>query len=242
LDAAASEKHVTASSGAQAARPAAARNPARREPPLSDLLAQHAADTDTDSAFGKLFALWGARYVPGGTDPCSQAAQQGLECLTQRGSFGQLRLYNRPAILLLNDDNGNTHQVVLTRLDDEDGRLDLGGAPHDVGIGELSRYWFGDFVMLWRPATSEVKALSPGMRGSGVRWLRQSLQQLQGTRTDVSISDIFDDDLTKLVRDFQRQHRLSVDGIAGLQTQIALAAAVGGTDAPLLCAADTHGG
>ena len=46
---------------------------------------------------------------------------------------------------------GNSHQVVLTRLDDEQARLDLGGA-QSVGIGELSRYWFGDFVMLWRPA------------------------------------------------------------------------------------------
>jgi hypothetical protein len=43
------------------------------------------------------------------------------------------------------------------------------------------------------------------------------------------------------VRDFQRQHRLAVDGIAGVQTQIALATAVGGAGAPLLYVADTHG-
>ena len=43
----------------------------------------------------------------------------------------------------------------------------------------------------------------------------------------------FDAELTTLVRDFQRQHRLAVDGIAGVQTQIALASAVGGADAPL---------
>ena len=41
--------------------------------------------------------------------------------------------------------------MVLTRLDDEQARLDLGG-PQSVGLGELSRYWLGDFVMLWRPA------------------------------------------------------------------------------------------
>ena len=83
-------------------------------PRLAALMTQHAAETDTDSAFGKLFTLWGARYEPNGTDPCTQASQQGLACVTERGSFGQLRLYNHPAILLLNDRAGAGHQVVLT--------------------------------------------------------------------------------------------------------------------------------
>ncbi|MDB6090800.1 MAG: ral secretion pathway protein [Gammaproteobacteria bacterium] len=210
--------------------------------PLSTLLTKHVSETDTDSAFTKLFGLWGIKYVPGGTDPCTQAAQQGLDCLTQRGSFGQLRLYNRPAILLLNDDGGSSHQVVITRLDDEHARIDLGGARHDIGIGELSRYWFGDFVMLWRPGTSQVKSLVPGMHGAEVRWLRESLQHVQGLHGNGPVSDVFDTELTNLVREFQRQHRLAVDGIAGVQTQIALATAVSGPDAPLLYVADTHGG
>jgi general secretion pathway protein A len=208
---------------------------------LGELLTQHAADTDTDSAFGKLFGLWGAKYQPNGTDPCTQAATQGLACVAERGSFGQLRLYNHPAILLLNDPGGASHQVVLTALDDEQARLDLGGA-QKIGIGELSHYWLGDFVMLWRPASSPVKALSTGMRGTQVRWLRQSLEQLRGAHSDAPVSDVFDAGLASEVRDFQRQHQLTVDGIAGVQTQIALAAAVAGPDAPLLSAADTHPG
>jgi general secretion pathway protein A len=209
---------------------------------LAQLLSHHAGETDPDSAFGKLFALWGIRYETDGTDACTQASQQGLECLnTQHGSFAQLRLFNRPAILFLNDDNGSTHQVVLTRLDDEHARIDLGGARQQIGIGELSRYWFGDYVMLWRPGTSQVKSLSPGMRGADVRWLRENLQRLQGMHSDGPVSDVFDADLGKLVRDFQRQHRLLVDGVAGVQTQVALASAVGGANAPLLFATDTHG-
>jgi general secretion pathway protein A len=209
---------------------------------LPDLLAQHAAETDTDGAFGTLFGLWGSRYAPGGGEPCNQAAAQGLECVTERGSFGQLRLYNHPAILLLTDSAGGTHQVVLTALDDERARLELGGAAQQVPISELSRYWMGDFVMLWRPASSPVKALSAGMRGADVRWLRQSLQQLRGQRSDAAVSDVFDDVLTHEVREFQRQHQLTVDGIAGLQTQIALAGAVAGPNGPLLFTTNTHGG
>jgi general secretion pathway protein A len=209
---------------------------------LAELLAKHAGETDTDSAFSELFGLWRIQYVPAGVDPCSQASNQGLECLNQRGSFGQLRLYNRPAILMLNDDAGASHQVVLTALDDEHASIQMGGGSHEVSIGELSRYWFGDFVMLWRPGTSQVKSLSQGMRGDDVRWLRQSLQRVEGARSDGPVSDVFDADLSKLVRDFQRQHRLTVDGIAGVQTQIVLASAVAPADSPFLYLADAHGG
>ena len=149
-------------------------------PHLAQLLTQYSAETDTDTAFSRLFALWGAKYQPGGTDPCTQASQQGLECVAERGSFGQLHLYNHPAILLLTDAGRRpAHQVVLTALGDDQASLELGGT-HTVPIGELTRYWLGDFVMLWHPANSPVKALSAGMRGADVRWLRQSLQRLHG--------------------------------------------------------------
>jgi general secretion pathway protein A len=210
-------------------------------PTLAQLLNAHTAQTDTDGAFGKLFELWGVKYQTDGTDPCTQAMHVHLECLAARGSFGQLRLYNHPAILMLSDSSGSSHQVVLTGLDDEHARLDLGG-PQSVGLGELSHFWLGDFVMLWRPGSSPVKALSAGMRGADVRWLRQSLQRLAHLESSAPPSDVFDAELTALVREFQRQHQLSVDGIAGRETQIALAAAVAGPGVPLLSAADSHGG
>jgi general secretion pathway protein A len=226
---------------AVAATPAATASVAPPAPTLAELLGAHAAETDTDSAFAKLFELWGAKYQAGGTDPCTQASRQRLECLAERGSFGQLRLYNHPAILMLSDSGGGSHQVVLTGLDDEHARLDLGG-PQAVGLGELSHFWLGDFVMLWRPASSPVKALSAGMRGAEVRWLRQSLQRLAHVEGSTPVSDLFDAELTGLVREFQRAHQLSVDGIAGPQTQIALASAVAGPGVPLLSAGDAHGG
>ena len=163
--------------------------------------------------------------------------------MIERGSFGQLRLYNRPAILMLSDGAGTSHEVVLTALDDEQARIELGGT-RSVGLGELSHFWLGDFVMLWRPASSPVKALSAGMRGAEVRWLRRSLQRLHGVADNAPVSDLFDAELGALVRDFQRRHQLAVDGIAGVRTQIAVAGALGAPDTPLLSAVDTdhHGG
>jgi len=210
--------------------------------PLLELLNTHSAETAPDEAFGKLFELWGAKYTAGTDDPCTQAASQGLECVTQRGSFGQLRQFNRPAILLLNDESGASHQVVLTGLGDEHAWVDLGGGRHEIGIGELARYWFGDFVLLWRPGTQRVMPLSVGMRGDEVRWLRQSLQRLSGAAPGTPASDVFDAELGKLVMEFQRRNQLTVDGIAGVQTQIVLASAVAAPDSPSLRSPPAHGG
>ncbi|HEY6517113.1 MAG TPA: AAA family ATPase [Steroidobacteraceae bacterium] len=205
--------------------------------PLAALLTQYPSDTTTDAAFTKLFGLWGIHYAMDGTDPCTQATQHGLACLTERGSLGQLRLYNRPAILILTDTTGGSHEVVLTGLDGERASIDVGKATHQVGDGELSSYWMGDYVMLWRPAAAPVQTLSPGMSGTGVIWLRRSLNKLAGITDPGKASDVYDASLTSLVRKFQRNHRLTVDGIAGIRTQVALGGALASPGSPLLTAA-----
>ncbi len=221
--------------------PAAARSPAPTAPEtLPALLVKYAGDTTPDAAFGRLFHLWGLRYAPGGGDPCAQASRYGLVCLKERGSLGQLRLFNRPAILRLADAAGNSHQVVLTRLGKSRATLDLGHSVHRVGIGELSDDWLGDYVMLWRPAADPVKILSAGMSGADVLWLRQSLQKLEGVTASQPANDVYDSGLTQLVRRFQRTHRLTVDGIAGIETQVALSGALPAPDTPSLTSA-AHG-
>jgi murein L,D-transpeptidase YcbB/YkuD len=47
-------------------------------------------------------------------------------------------------------------------------------------------------------------------------------------------SDRFDAALVTLVEDFQRRNRLAVDGIAGVQTQVALDAALNDAATPFL--------
>jgi general secretion pathway protein A len=211
--------------------------PPARAMPLDQLLVRHGNDTTTEAALGKLFALWGAAYDPTRGRGCDQATRQGLECLFQKGSWAQLRTLNRPAILTLTDDVGRSHQVVLTRLNDENATLDLGGEQREVPIVALSRYWFGDFLLLWRPPLAVVKALSPGMRGDDVRWLRDGLRAAQGLPAAAPPgNDVYDDELVRLVQDFQRQHRLAVDGVAGVQTQIALDTVLNATDSPTILA------
>jgi len=209
--------------------------------PLDQLLVRHGNDTTTEAALARLFALWGVAYEPSRGRGCDQAAKQGLECLFQKGSWAQLRTLNRPAILTLTDDVGRAHQVVLTRLGDETATFDLGGESRDVSIIAASRYWFGDFLLLWRPPLAMAKVLTPGARGADVRWLRESLRAAQGLPPAPAGSDVYDEELARLVQDFQRQHRLAVDGVAGVQTQIVLDTVLSATGSPTIVA-PTAGG
>ncbi len=225
-----------APTGTPGAPPAAGAGAKPAAPSLLALLAKYPGETSTDAAFSTLFGLWGIHYAADGTDPCTQAAQHGLACLDQHGSLGQLRVYDRPAILMLTGPNGGSHEVVLTSLDGEHATLHLGKSEHQVGDGELSRYWMGEYLMLWRPQTSPVQTLSAGMRGERVLWLRRSLEKLAGV-SDPAPSDLYDDHLASLVRRFQRAHRLKPDGIAGVETQVVLASALRSPGSPFLTAA-----
>jgi general secretion pathway protein A len=203
-------------------------------PTFAQMLAMNRSGADTDSAFSQLFALWQAVYVPGKTDGCSQALAQGLRCLMQRGSLAQLRMLNRPAILMLSDDAGTASQVVLRALRDDTAQLQIGTQSATISIAELTRFWFGDFVLLWRPSGKDVRDLSAGMRGPPVRQLREQLNRWSGAGSNASTSDAYDGSLVQLVEQFQRANRLAVDGIAGIETQIALDAVLAGPDSPLL--------
>jgi general secretion pathway protein A len=202
---------------------------------LAQFLGANAARTGTDEAFARLFALWRTplEVARGSARPCEQATVQGLACLAQRGTFAQVRQLDRPAILALVDPAGVEHQVVLTRLDDARARLETGGRTYDADLGELQRYWYGDFLILWRPPAPQARTLAPGMRGTEVRWLRESLHSLRGEPVRGG-SDVYDRELARMVEQFQREHRLAVDGIAGVQTQVMLDAQLGGPNVPRL--------
>jgi general secretion pathway protein A len=215
------------------AEPAAKPAPETRRAALGPLLAKDAAAASADAAFGSLFSLWGAAYQPGGVPACDQALSHGLSCVWQRGSLAQLKLINRPAILSLVDAGGASHQVVLTELGDGGAKLLFGGGEQRVPIAELADYWFGEFLVLWRPQAAGQRPMRAGMRGDDVRWLRQGLEQVSGLPASGD-GDYFDAELQRLVESFQRSRRLAVDGIAGLQTQLALDAALREPGAPTL--------
>ena len=199
-----------------------------------EVLQQFAALTTTDNALINLFSLWGARFEPGGLRSCQQATAQGLECVFQKGSWDLLRSLNRPAILHLSDEQGIAHQAVVIELGTSTARLLLNNQTITVTTASLSRYWNGDYLLLWRPSIKLQRVLSAGYQGPEVKWLRTALARLKGETLTKPVSEVFDDALMANLADFQRAHRLHPDGIAGLQTQVALDAASATDGSPTL--------
>jgi general secretion pathway protein A len=208
---------------------------------INALLAANSANTSDAAAFRRLLSLWGTAMADD-KDPCGQAAKAGLSCLEQRGSWAQVRALNRPAILTLTDDHGQRHRVVLAALDDRFATLNLGEHNERVALDELSRDWFGEFTVVWKPKTVRTRPLSVGMKGDEVRWLRRSLNALQGAASDPEHGDVYDEELAIAVQNFQREHRLNVDGIAGVQTQVVLDTALAEPGSPLLLPNAPRGG
>ncbi len=235
--AAASAGAVPAQPPAAAAQLAVADSPAPLVP-LAPLLKSNAGRTGTDTAFSTLFKLWSVDLKSDTKRPCVQAEERGLHCLYQRGTLDQVRTLGRPVILTLRDGNSNPHQVVLAGLGPRSAAIDIGGTSYRVANSELEQLWFGEYLLLWRPGTSGVKSFLPGMRDPDVRWLRESLAKIQGKPVEPMDSDLFDENLAARVRDYQRDRRLPVDGMAGHATQVAISSDLGGGDMPRLAQAN----
>ncbi|MDH3977092.1 MAG: AAA family ATPase [Gammaproteobacteria bacterium] len=189
---------------------------------LGKVLSDNRATTDTDSAFAQLFALWSTDYTRGTASACQQAQNKGLYCLFQRGSLSQVRSLNRPVILTLRDTNSQAHQIVMSGLSGNTASVMIDNKTYRISSAELDQFWFGEYLLLWQPQIDKPKQFVPGMRDEDVRWLRESLAEIQGKPIAPMDSDLFDSDLEARVRDYQRERRLSIDGLVGYQTQIAI--------------------
>ncbi len=228
---------------AAAPRPqAVAEQVSEPEPPIEDEVEvsldaqlQLAADlTSPEAALRVLLDLWGLDYERG-QRACTQATARGYECVFQRGSWSGLEQFDRPAILTLIDARGAAHDVVLTAIDGAMVELSIGGVTVTHSIEAVSDMWFGEYLLLWRPPHGATGPLAPGTRGPAVAWLRQSLAAISDDyRTAALDSEEYDPELAGKVREFQRDHRLHVDGIAGHQTQIIINTLIEPDGAPRL--------
>jgi general secretion pathway protein A len=212
--------------------------PAEARMTLDDLLGNTNSARDfSDATIGELLTLWGAAYDPRRGEACQQAAEQGLRCLTQeKGSLGELRRVNWPAILWLTDAQGKAGEILITSLGYDDAQVVANGRTREIPLSLLSFHWYGKYLLLWRPGIVPPKDLTPGINDSGVLWLRAALARIGGEDVPSEQSPIYDAALEQQVREFQRNHMLTVDGIVGARTQIAMLADLDMPDTPLLLA------
>lgn len=209
--------------GALDQRPTVASIGKQNHPTLEQLLANPNTPTDTESAFAALFSRWDLDYSElRGATGCARAQNAGLRCILHSGTWNNLRQLNRPAVIELLDENGQRHHVLVSALSGNRVLSNLGDREYGFPISEIDRYWYGRYLLLWKPLSPEQRVLRRGMRGSSVIWLRNTLAQYAGEPADASDNDLFDRDLEAQVKAFQRDHQLAADGVVGRLTLIQL--------------------
>jgi general secretion pathway protein A len=192
-------------------------------------------DSDDTSSYELIFDLWGLAYDPLAGTACGQAESAGLRCYFQRGTWSTLRQLDRPVVLTVTGDDGENRQLALVGLDDESAELATPDGNLSVPIRDLEDYWFGAYLLFWKPAGGSDEQIGPGTRSDKVRWLRQSLAAIDNAYQPAEQnSDLFDPELEQQLIAFQRQHRLEADGLAGQKTQIIINTLLASDDRPRL--------
>jgi general secretion pathway protein A len=194
------------------------------EIPLEEVLLSPSMRTDRQKAFAALYARWGLR-VSGGGDACELGRVAGLRCLARGGTWGWLRRLDLPAVIELRTSSGDRYFAVVVALDEQRATLDFGGNELTFPLAEIDRHWNGAFVLLWSAPFSSP-AIVPGQRGADVQWLRRRLSSLEGSSGTDRGGDVYDADVIRRVKAFQRSRLLADDGVAGEETLAHLSAAV----------------
>jgi general secretion pathway protein A len=201
---------------------------------LVDVLADPSLRGSAASSFISLYALWGAQYTMKPSDlGCKVGKEEGFECLFQSGDWSTLRRFDLPAILELILPNGNRHRATLIGMGKDTATLEVGDRQYTFPLSEINKVWKGSFILVWKPPFSQNK-LSYGARGENVKWVRDALDKLEGKAPSSSVSDVFDENLRKRVRAFQRENSLPPDGSVGTATLLKLTLSLEGPNAPSL--------
>lgn len=194
--------------------------------PLTSDVSRPANTTPLDSqqrAFAALFELWKRVYpVPNTTSPCEFAAAVALQCLSRKGTWGDIEQLDLPVVLELWDDQKQPYYGAL--LGSSQGRLTIALADRTVETTAraLRDSWYGAYVALWHRPNEYQRNLAAGDRGAPVRWIRQALAEAGFQPPAGAADDVFDQGLASSVIAFQRSQGITADGIVGPETWVQL--------------------
>jgi len=136
---------VLASASAASQPASAASSPAAAAP-------LHLADwTPQDGAAWQALAQRWGLPLASQAEPCSVAAQQGLQCYrSASGSLSLIRLIDRPVLLTLQRTGQPPALAALVGLDGQQATLWVDGVPRRIALAELAGAWRGEFTTFWR--------------------------------------------------------------------------------------------
>jgi general secretion pathway protein A len=180
---------------------------------------------DAEQALATLFRQLINEWDPALTvvrvsEACVDLKPQGYECHRERNDWDGLRRMDLPAILEL-DRLGFRSHVLLRALDEEQAVLLSPDGEVRLPLAELDSAWTGELLLIW-PRPTEERRIDRASRGKDVVWLRKRLAALAGRTLSEPISGFFDHALEESLRAYQTSAWLEADGVAGVQTLIAL--------------------
>ena len=133
---------------------------------LDEQLALAIELSSSDTALATLFAVWNIDLSSSTAPACEYALTLGFSCLSDRGSWSGLRRLNRPAVLELVDQSGNSHHIVLTAIHGDTAELSIGGVTVTHPVNAVADIWFGSYQLLWAPPNGVAVSLVPGCKTS----------------------------------------------------------------------------
>ncbi|MET0616493.1 MAG: peptidoglycan-binding protein, partial [Luteibacter sp.] len=149
---------------------------------------------------------------------CDAVIFPGFACVSGRGSLDQLRRFDRPLVLELDDAHAK-QEVLLVGAGDQDVRLYLGGKYVELTRDVFERVWNGRFYAVFRVDPAMPPKLSRGSTGEGVAWLLGHLPPDAATPKPPAS---FDRSVETRVLAVQQRFGIAADGVVGPETMFAL--------------------
>jgi len=174
-----------------------------------------------NNAFIPLFKTWNITYQPATDgDACAFARTQQLACLRQRGDLATMRSLDRPAVLTISDEAGQTAYSAITSLTGTAALVAVQDVYAEIPLNQLALQSHNDFTLLWKTPQGYDAPVRPGHQGKLVALLATQVTQALNQSWIGAPRTLYDETLKEQVKILQRQEGLNPDGVAGPMTWI----------------------
>jgi len=206
-----------------------------------DSLSGHSS---SEPALLNVLSIWTAELPADTTQAiCQSALDLGLSCFQAELELAEITHMNRPlAVNLGTVDLGDANSprwVTLKQLDADDALLQVGDAEVRVARSDLAAAGRLDSIVLWRSPPNYQQPLKLGDSGTSVDALLNTLSFIDTGKPTGEVGFLFDLNLERRIKNFQRTSGIDPDGLVGARTWIQLNSIVG-NDIPFLNAGVRH--
>jgi len=184
--------------------------------------AQHIPSTASQNdAFISIFKAWNIPYQPATDgDACAFALTHQLACLRQRSDLATMRSLDRPAVLTISNETGQTVYTAITSLMGTTALAAVQDVYAEIPLNQLALQSHNDFTLLWKTPQAYDAPVRPGHQGKLVALLAAQVTQALNQSWIGAPRTQYDDSLKEQVKIVQRQEGLAPDGVAGPLTWI----------------------